>query len=84
MPNASQAAAVKADVLANPGIIEVLDDICRAEGVSFPDVRSIQILDNEITVQFLRANGVVRVSTYPLTALPAVRCYDADLLPETR
>jgi hypothetical protein len=76
MSNASQAATVQADLFTDPGIIEVLDDICRAEGVNFPDVRSIQILDNEITVQFMRANGVVRVSTYPLTALPAVRRYE--------
>jgi hypothetical protein len=75
MPNASQAAAVQADLFTNPGIIEVLDDICRAEGVNLPDMRSI----HEITVQFMRANGVVRVSTHPLTALPAVRRYDADL-----
>lgn len=80
MSNASHAAAANADVFANPGIIEVLDHICRVEGVSFPDLRSIQILDNEVTVQFLRANGVVRILTYPLTALPAVRRNDADVL----
>jgi hypothetical protein len=80
MSNVRQIAAATADVFANPGIFEVLDRICRAEGVNFLDLRSIQILDNEIAVQFLRPNGVVRVSTYPLPALPGVRRNDTDLL----
>jgi hypothetical protein len=80
MSNVSQIAAATAEAFANPGIVEVLDRICRAEGVNFVDLRSIQILDNEIAVQFLRPNGVVRVSTYPLPALPGVRRNDADLL----
>jgi hypothetical protein len=80
MSNVSQIAAASADAFANPGIFEVLDRICRAEGVNFLDLRSIQILDNEIVVQFLRPNGVVRVSTYPLPDLPGVRRNDADLL----
>lgn len=84
MSNVSQIATANADVFANPGIFEVLDRICRAEGVNFLDLRSIQILDNEIAVQFLRPNGIVRISTYPLPALPGARRNDADLLLNVR
>ena len=84
MSNVSQIATANADVFANPGIFEVLDSICRAEGVNFLDLRSIQILDNEIAVQFLRPNGIVRISTYPLPALPGARRNDADLLLNVR
>ena len=84
MSNVSQIAAANADVFADPGIFEVLDRICRAEGVTFLDLRSIQILDNEIAVQFLRPNGIVRISTYPLPALPGALGNDADLLLNVR
>jgi len=82
MPNAI--AMAKREIFANSSIFNVLDQICRAERVSFLDLRSIQLLDNEITVQFVRANGVMQLSTYPLTALQTVRENAADLFLEIK
>lgn len=84
MLHTTQPAETQADVLTRPGIFEVLDQICRAEHISFMEFRSIQILDNEISVQFVRPGGAVRISTYPLTALPAIRGKDDDLAFEIR
>jgi hypothetical protein len=84
MLHTTQTAETKAEVLASPGIFEMLDHICRVERVSFRELKSIQILDNEISVQFVRPGGAVRISTYPLGGLAAVIGEDADLPFEIR
>jgi hypothetical protein len=48
---------------------EALDQICLAEGVTRDKLVSVDIIGDEISVRYVRSNGLSRTSTYPITAL---------------
>ena len=50
---------------------EALDQICLAEGVTRDKLVSVDIIGDEISVRYVRSDGLSRTSTYPI----------ADLLP---
>jgi|Kansoi200Nextera_1026148.scaffolds.fasta_scaffold45130_1 hypothetical protein len=54
-----------------PEIAQALARICRAEGIAPPQVRSIQIVDGELTARIERHAGGSRLVIYPLAALVA-------------
>ena len=51
---------------------EALDQICLAEEVVRSNLVSVKIIDGEISVRYVRSNGLNRTSTYPIAAL--MRC----------
>ena len=48
---------------------EVLDQICLAEGVTRDKLVSVDIIGDEISVRYVRSDGLSRTSTYPIAAL---------------
>ena len=48
---------------------EALDQICLAEGVTRDKLVSVDIIGDEISVQYVRSDGLSRTSTYPIATL---------------
>ena len=48
---------------------EALDQICLAEGVTPDKLVSVNIIGDEISVRYVRSDGLSRTSTYPIAAL---------------
>jgi hypothetical protein len=46
--------------------------ICEAEGLAIPQVTSVDVRDDEISVHLMLPDGRSRISTYPLAALSGV------------
>ena len=48
---------------------EALEQICLAEGVTRDKLVSVDIIGDEISVRYVRSDGLSRTSTYPIAAL---------------
>ena len=48
---------------------EALDQICLAEGITRDKLVSVDIIGDEISVRYVRSDGLIRTSTYPIAAL---------------
>ena len=48
---------------------EALEQICLAEGVTRDKLVSVDIIGDEISVQYVRSDGLSRTSTYPIATL---------------
>ena len=46
-----------------------LDQICLAEGVTRDQLVSVDIIGDEISVRYVRSDGLSRTSTYPIATL---------------
>jgi hypothetical protein len=50
-------------------LANALASICEAEGIAAPQVRSIEIVDDEIVARIDRPSGRSRLVTYPIAIL---------------
>ena len=48
---------------------EALEQICLAEGVTRDKLVSVDIIGDEISVRYVRCDGLSRTSTYPIATL---------------
>jgi len=48
---------------------EALDQICLADGVTRDKLVSVNIIGDEISVRYVRSDGLSRTSTYPIATL---------------
>ena len=59
-----------------PALRQAVARICEAEGISLAQVRSIQVVDDEIRVRIEKSDGSSRIVIYPVAifaAKPTVR-----------
>ena len=55
--------------LSDAELSEALDHICLAEGVTRDKLVSVDIIGDEISVRYVRSDGLSRTSTYPIATL---------------